>query len=68
MLGMQVDEAVRGKRRMSCPVVEESVLAALLRKTQTLNGCPLRFGLGFFSRLASMYFEQAARIDCFNGL
>ncbi|WP_459933646.1 hypothetical protein [Fundidesulfovibrio butyratiphilus] len=48
--------------------VEKSLLAALLRKTQTLNGYQLRFGLDFFARLASTFFEQVARIDCFNGL
>ncbi|WP_459933774.1 hypothetical protein [Fundidesulfovibrio butyratiphilus] len=47
--------------------VEKSFLGALLRKSPPPNGCQLRFGLDFFSRLASTFFEQAARIDFLGG-
>ncbi|WP_459931814.1 hypothetical protein [Fundidesulfovibrio butyratiphilus] len=57
------DFSLGGSERTPWQPVEKSLLAALLRETQTRNGCQLRFGLDFFSRLASKFFEQAARID-----
>ncbi|GAB6038032.1 hypothetical protein JCM15519_25910 [Fundidesulfovibrio butyratiphilus] len=47
-------------------LLKNSCLRVAAKSKQTLNGCQLRFGLDFFLRLASKYFEQAARIDFFN--
>jgi len=36
-------------------------------KIQTLTYAEIRIGLDFFLRLASEFFEQAARLDIING-
>ncbi|WP_459933738.1 hypothetical protein [Fundidesulfovibrio butyratiphilus] len=59
------DANSRGLREVRLAACSKSLLAALLRKTQTLKGSQIRFGLDCFSRLASTFFKQAARMDFF---